>query len=206
MTPSAQPPERRPSGRWLFLAKFFRHGTVIGAVAPSSRWLARAMLDGIDWQAARCVVELGAGTGAVTAELLRRAGGRCRAVVIERDADFCDHLRSRFPGAEVAQADARNLGRLLAERGVAAVDHVLCGLALPWFTPADRHTILDGSRRLLTPEGSFRQLTYMPWIHTKVYRRYFEQVGFRFVWRNFPPGGCYVCRVPRPEGPRPRFE
>jgi phospholipid N-methyltransferase len=185
----------------LFLGKFFRHGTTIGAVTPSSRWLARAMLDGIDWRAARCVVELGAGTGAVTAELLRRAGGACRVLIVERDADFCGHLKRQFPAAEVALADARDLERLLAERQITQVDHVLCGLALPWFSPADRHTILDGSRRRLHPGGSFRQLTYMPWVHTRVYARYFGQVGFRFVWRNLPPGGCYVCRCPRPEDP-----
>jgi phospholipid N-methyltransferase len=178
------------------LTKFFRHGTVVGAVTPSSRWLARAMLRDIDLTSAGCIVELGAGTGAITAELFHRPIRCGRLILVERDADFCRRLEQRFPQAEVVQADARELETILHPRGVERVDHILCGLALPWFSPANRHRILDASRRLLTRTGSFRQLTYMPWIHTHVYRRYFEQVRFRFVCRNLPPGGCYVCRHP----------
>jgi phospholipid N-methyltransferase len=197
----ASPPAGGLGDRWLFLNKFLRHGTVIGSVTPSSRWLARAFVRDIEFAAARCVVELGAGTGPITAELLGRAGGCCRVLVIERDAEFCERLRRRFPAAEVIEADACDLARLLDERRVAAVDHILCGVALPWFTEADRHRLLDGARRRLTSAGSFRQLTYMPWLHTHVYRRYFREVSFRFVLRNVPPGGFYVCAGPLSEEP-----
>jgi phospholipid N-methyltransferase len=193
---TSPPLPQAPSEHWLFFGKFLRHGTIVGAVVPSSRWFARKILRDIDFSQARCVVELGAGTGAITAELLRRAAGRCRSLVIERDADFCAHLRRRFPAAEVIQDDAADLDRILAERGVEAVDHVLCGLPLPWFPADDRHRILDSARRHLSPHGSYRQLTYMPWVHTHWYRRYFGRVGFRFVWLNVPPGGFYLCQNP----------
>jgi phospholipid N-methyltransferase len=183
--------------RWLFLTKFFRHGTSVGAVTPSSSWFARKLLRDIDFTRPQCIVELGAGTGAITAELLDRAGPRVRCVIIELDADFCARLRQRFPGADIVQADARNLAELLDEKKIAFVDHVLCGLALPWFTRPDRHRILDTVRRRLTPDGSFRQLTYMPWLHTREYQQYFEEVRFRLVFRNLPPGGYYLCRRPR---------
>jgi phospholipid N-methyltransferase len=107
----------------------------------------------------------------------------------------------RLSAAEIVEADARDLERLLEERQIAAVDHILCGLALPWFARADRHRILDTARARLTPDGSFRQLSYMPWLHTREYRRYFEKVRFRLVFRNLPPGGFYVCTAPRAEGP-----
>ena len=180
-----------------YLTKFLRLGTVVGAVVPSSRWFARQIVEGIDFGSAGCIVELGAGTGPVTAELLHRAAPRCRTLIIERDPDFCARLRARFPSAEVIQDDAGNLERVLAERAIPRVDHVVCGLALPWLTPQDRHTLLDTIRRRLAPQGTFRQLTYMPWIHAPVYRRYFQQVGFRLVMRNIPPGGFYLCREPR---------
>jgi hypothetical protein len=34
----------------------------------------------------------------------------------------------------------------------------------------------------------------MPLIYYKLYARYFEDVRFRFVPLNLPPGGVYVCR------------
>jgi phospholipid N-methyltransferase len=155
------------------------------------------MLDGIDWPATRCVVELGAGTGAITAELLRRAPAGCRCLIVERDPDFCRLLAAHFPAAEVIEADACDLDRLLADRHVEAVDHILCDLALPWFTPRNRHRVLDASRRRLAGHGTFRQMTYMPWLHYATYHRYFAEVGFRWVFWNVPPGGYYLCRAPR---------
>ena len=196
---TAPEPKQRGPDWWLFLTKFFRHGTTIGAVAPSSPWLARRFVENIDFTRTQCVVELGAGTGSITAELLHQAGDRCRAIIVERDPDFCACLRRRFPTADIAEADARDLEQILDARQIQRVDHVLCGLALPWFARPDRHRILDTVRQRLTPEGSFRQLTYMPWLHTREYRRYFEKVGFRFVFRNLPPGGFYVCTHPRSE-------
>src|SRR5262245_45218701 len=146
MTSSATPPQERQKPQWwLFLTKFFRQGTAVGAVTPSSPWLARKLVRDIDFTRARCVVELGAGTGPITAELLRRAGS-CRAIIVERDPDFCACLRQRFPTAEIVEADACDLAGILDERKVDTVDHILCGLALPWFARADRHRILDTSR------------------------------------------------------------
>src|SRR5579859_4690591 len=107
--------------RWLFLSKFFRYGTSIGAVTPTSSWFARKLLGDLDLTRPQCVVELGAGTGPITAELLRRAGPQCRCVIVELDPDFCARLRERFPAAEIVHADARDLARLLDERQIAAV-------------------------------------------------------------------------------------
>jgi phospholipid N-methyltransferase len=178
----------------LFFGKFLRHGRDIASFVPSSRFLARGVVEGVDFAAARCVVELGAGTGPITAELVRRAPSGCRLLVIERDPDFCARLRERFPGVDVAEADAVDLDRLLAERGLDAVDHFFCGLPLPSFAPRDRDRVLDVVSRRMVPGGTFRQLTHMPWVYLRLYRRYFRDVRFRLVFRNLPPAGYYICR------------
>ena len=188
---------RRAADGWLLFTKFLQQGPMVGSVVPSSRWMARQMVRGIDFDKGGCVVELGAGTGPITAELLRRADGRWHTLIVERDPHLYARLRERFPQADIAQADARNLEDLLAERRIDRVRHILCSLSLPWFTPPDRHQILDAARRRLTPDGTFRQLTYIPWAHLSMYRRYFHQVGFHFVFRNLPPGGVYMCREPK---------
>jgi phospholipid N-methyltransferase len=181
----------------LFFKKFLKHGTDIAAFVPSSRWMAKGVVKGIDFTHSPCVVELGAGTGPITAELLRQSGGRGRALVVERDPDFCRRLKQRFPNADIAEADACDLDRLLDERGLRTVDHILCGLPLPSFSATDRDRVLDIVRRRLSPEGSFRQLTHMPWVYYPLYRRYFTHVDFNMVFRNLPPAGFYVCQGPR---------
>jgi phospholipid N-methyltransferase len=182
---------------WLFFTKFLKHGTRIAAFVPSSRWMAQGVVGGIDFSKAKCIVELGAGTGPITSALLSRTRGSCRVVIVERDPDFCKRLRERFPDADVAEADAVNLDRLLAERQISTIDHVFCGLPLPSFTPMDRAHVLDIISRHLSPTGTFRQLTHMPWVYYPLYRRYFARVDFHMVFRNLPPAGFYVCRGPR---------
>ncbi len=179
---------------WLMTKKFVRHGTSIASFAPSQRFLSRKIIAGIDYDKAKCIVELGAGTGPVTAQLLARAKPHTRVIVVELDPDFCVRLRRKFPNADIVEGDAAKLEQLLSTRGIASVDHVVSGLPLPSFPAPLRDSILASSAKVLTAEGTFRQLTNMPYIYWKFYKRYFAEVKFKFVPLNLPPAGVYVCR------------
>src|SRR5919112_1363793 len=111
------------------LRKFVSHGTAIASFSPSSRFLARSMIRGIDWVRAKCVVELGAGTGPITKELVRAARPGTRLVIVERDPCRLDEI--------------------LAARGIANADHVISGLPLPSFPPALRDSIIRMSAKVL---------------------------------------------------------
>ena len=181
---------------WLMVRKFFQHGTTIASFAPSSRFLARKILKGIDYEAARCIVELGAGTGPITKELVGRVRPHTRLVIVERDPDFCKRLRTRFayaPNAEIIEGDAAHIDQLLADRGITQVDHIVSGLPLPSFPAEVREAILASSARALGEHGTFRQLTYMPLVYWQFYRGYFADVQFQLVPLNIPPAGVYVC-------------
>jgi phospholipid N-methyltransferase len=194
-----KPPSRTPKGPdwWLMMKAFLTQGKRIASFAPSSRFMARKILDGIDWNKTRTIVELGAGTGPITAAMVKAARPDTKLVVIELDPTLCGRLRDRFrdtPNVDVVLGDATKFGELLAERGIPKVDHVLSGLPLPSFPAQARDAILEMSARTIADGGTFRQLTVMPLIYYKLYRRYFEDVRFRFVPFNLPPGGVYVCR------------
>lgn len=196
--PPDHAPPRGPDW-WLLLRAFVRKGRSVAAFTPSSRFLARQMVEGIDFAAARCVVELGAGTGPVTAHLAARCGPATRLVVVELDPLLCGRLKDRFPYLDVIQGDAADLDRFLADRGITRVDHVCSGLPLPSFSAESRDRVLAAAARALAPGGTFRQLTVMPLVYRRLYRRYFDEVRFRFVPANLPPGGVYVCRGYRPQ-------
>lgn len=181
----------------LMLGKFFRHGSTIASFVPSSRFLSKALLRGIDWDKAQCIVELGAGTGPVTTQMVRRAKPHTKLIVIEQDADFCRRLREKFhahSNLEVVEGDACKLDQILAERGITSCDHVLCGLPTPSIPASARETIMAAAQKVLTSDGVFRQLTNMPWIFWRFYKNYFENVRFKLVPLNFPPAGVYYCR------------
>ncbi|CAN5450202.1 rRNA adenine N-6-methyltransferase family protein [soil metagenome] len=204
MTPSPAPKQapttaRTPASQkgadwWLVFRKFLKHGTSIATFVPSSKFLARSMMKGIDFEKAGCIVELGAGTGPITVELLKRVKPHTKLLIVELDADFCVRLREKFPNADIIEGDAAHLDDLLAKRGIKEVDHVISGLPLPSFSTELRNSIIASSMKVLSPTGSFRQLTNMPYVYWKLYKKYFTDVRFKLVPLNFPPAGVYVCK------------
>jgi phosphatidylethanolamine/phosphatidyl-N-methylethanolamine N-methyltransferase len=181
----------------LFLGKFFKHGTAIASLAPSSPWLSRTTVRNVDWARARVLVELGAGTGPITRVLAEKAHPDCKVVVLERDADFARLLKERFrdlANFDVIEGDVRGLATILADRGIARADYVISGLPVPSFPKDLQRDLFRVVRRVLAPEGSFNQITELPWVYWRFYRTFFEDVRFAFEPRNFPPAGAYFCR------------
>jgi SAM-dependent methyltransferase len=75
-----------------------------------SRLLSAPFADFTGVQPGWRVLDVGAGTGALTAELVRRTGsGTADVVAVDPSAAFVDALRQRFPGLEVLQAPAESL-------------------------------------------------------------------------------------------------
>ncbi|VTT97057.1 sam-dependent methyltransferase : Ribosomal RNA adenine methylase transferase OS=Isosphaera pallida (strain ATCC 43644 / DSM 9630 / IS1B) GN=Isop_2139 PE=4 SV=1: RrnaAD [Gemmataceae bacterium] len=203
--PPEHPGVRGPDW-WLMMKAFLTQGRKIASCAPSSGSMARKMIDGIDWDRAKCIVELGAGTGPITAQLVQRLRPHTQALVIELDPMLCARLKARFsgvPNLHVVQGDATKFDQYLAERNLPQVDHVLSGLPLPSFPEQLRNAVLETSARALGPTGTFRQLTVMPLVYYKLYARYFDNVKFQFVPWNLPPGGVYLCRGFRPDSVTP---
>jgi phospholipid N-methyltransferase len=185
------------SDHTLFLGKFFRHGTAIASLAPSSPWLSRTTVRNIAWERARVILELGAGTGPITRVLAEKAQPECKLVILERDPDFARLLRQRFhdrPNCDVVEGDVRDLPAILADRGIAQADHVVSGLPVPSFPRELQLDLFRSVKQFLAPNGTYNQITELPWVYWRFYRRFFDDVRFAFEPRNFPPGGAYFCR------------
>lgn len=150
-------PERDPH-RGVFFRSWLRDPFRIGAVAPSSRWLAKLMAT--DVRAGACVVELGAGTGTLTTALIDSGVREQDLFLVDQAPDFAGVLRARFPQANVVQADAATLTRHLGGlRG--RVDYVISGLPILWFSRETKAAILSEAFELLKPNGRFQQFTYL---------------------------------------------
>ena len=100
----------------LFFGKFFKHGTRIASIWPSSKSLAKATIKEVDWDKAQVIVELGAGTGPITDQIIKRLKPHTTFIAIEFDADFARILRKRFTGhknVEIVHGDVRQLDTIL---------------------------------------------------------------------------------------------
>lgn len=155
------------------------------------------VLENVDFDRPGTIIELGAGTGPVTEQIVDQLRPHHRFVAVENDPDFCEVLRRRFPDVSLLQADATQLEEPLARMGIQKVDYVLSGLPTPALPRRSLLKLMHWLHSVLSPDGVFVQITVAPVMYRGFYRRLFDEVDYRMVWLNLPPGGVYRCSRPR---------
>jgi phospholipid N-methyltransferase len=152
--------------RWqdhkLFLRHFRKNPRTVGAIAPSSRRLACAMLDGLSLEPGRHVrvVELGPGTGAVTAEIARRLPGDAVCLAIDVDPVFSARVAAKWPRIESICDGAERLVEIARTRGILPVDHIISGLPFASLPSAAARAIADAIVASLGVGGTFTTFQY----------------------------------------------
>jgi phospholipid N-methyltransferase len=181
--------------------RFAHRPWTIGAIAPSSTRLARTVLDHCDLDSARTVVELGAGSGAITDLILQRLKPGTVFIALEIDPLQAEFLRKRFPGLVVCCESAENLGACLARHGRSAADCIISGL--PWgnMSHGMQDRIMGEVLASLEPDGRFCGFAYLhaSWFPSS--RAFRQQLADQFsrvrmspvIWRNLPPAFAYSC-------------
>ena len=179
----------------LFLGRFLKNPRQVGAVAPSSRTLAREMVRHVPMTANNRIVELGPGTGVLTREVIAQlpAGGEFLAIDI--DPQFCAELRQRWATLDVECGSAADLAAIIAARGWPGVDHVLSGLPFASLPAVLSRAILAAVEATLAPGGTFTTFQYIHAFPTPPARAFRQDMTARFgemsarraVFRNAPP-------------------
>lgn len=156
---------------WHFVRRYIRDPRTVGSVIPSSRALSLALCEPF-----RCspkpvtVLEIGAGTGAVTHHIGKLMGPDDHLDICEIQPAFADILerevlsRSHFSSA-MSRGQVRLLRQPIQELTQEnRYDFVISGLPFTVFTLKDVEEIFEIIRRSLKPGGVFS---------------YFEYLGFR---------------------------
>src|SRR4051794_2589145 len=184
--------------RRRFLRSFLATPARVGAVLPTSQRTVRATLDMAPVAQARCVVELGAGTGPYTQEIVRRLGPEARLLAFELDPALARQLDADVddPRVQVIGDSAANLEAYLDGRRPEVIVSALPFTSLPGTV---RREILQVAQRALADDGVMLVLQYSPFIRTELEQR-FRSVRRRLSLFNVPPAVLFACRTP--EGAR----
>ena len=179
--------------RLRFLRAFAANPRQVGAILPTSRLAVRDMLDMGDVRGASLVVELGAGTGSQTGEILARMGPDARLVALEIDPRLAKLLDERFddPRLQVVCDSAENLPDHLGEE---RADVLVCALPFTSLEPGLRRRILESLPGALAPSGVALVIQYSPLIQSEL-RRLFASVRRRISPLNVPPAFLFACRL-----------
>ena len=176
-----------------FIGRLITQPKTVGAIAPSSRALGRAMAAQIDPEVQGPVLELGPGTGVATAALIERGIAPERIVAVEYNQDFAALIASRYRGVHVISGDAFDLGKTFGSRFSAPFIGAVSGVPLLNFNVAQRQTFLNGVLARLKPGAPYVQFSYG--VHCPVAPPAGVSVTqAAYIFFNLPPARVWVYR------------
>lgn len=181
--------------RKAFFKEFLRSSKNIGSIHPSSKALAKRMISHIDWDNAKCIVELGAGDGPITRQIVKKLKPGTELLVFELNDKFCEEfLNFSQPNVHVINDSAEKIGEYLQKFGLEKADYIISALPLTNFSKDLKESIIDESVRSLRPGGMYMQFQYMTTVK-KLLKSKFSRVKISFVPANIPPAFVYSCWV-----------
>lgn len=177
-----------------FLRESIRNLRSMGSVAPSSRFLCRAVANNIDPQKAQVVIELGPGDGVITRYILERLRPDARLIIFEINPVFIEKIRANFkdPRMTIIHDTAENMGQHFQELGIVEVDYFVSGIPFVMLPESLVDQITGACKRWLKEGGKFVQFHYSPLL-LKRYRSVFGNLHVEVVALNFPPAIVISC-------------
>ncbi|MBL9075963.1 MAG: phospholipid methyltransferase [Planctomycetes bacterium] len=184
-----------------FFGSFLRNPGSVGAVLPSSRYLARALVGRLELKPGELIVEYGPGTGPVTDVIRTSLPPGARYLGIELDPRFHELLTQRYPGLEFHLGSAADIEGVLRQRGLPRPVRIISGLPFASLPAAVQDGIAAGIVHCLRGGGGdFRTFQYVHAYGLRAARRFRALMAERFggferlgpVVRNVPP--AFVLR------------
>ncbi|HDR7636786.1 TPA: SAM-dependent methyltransferase, partial [Bacillus mycoides] len=79
-----------------FLSQCITNPRNVGAVLPSSKFLAEKMMENINFENAKYIIEYGPGTGVFTEKLLKKRNSNTTLMLVENNREFYLMLKEKF--------------------------------------------------------------------------------------------------------------
>ena len=178
-----------------FIKQYIKKPRIVGAILPSSPYLADKMIEDINFEQCSCIVEYGAGTGVFTENLIKNKKQDTVVIIIECNNKFYDLLRKRYMNLEnvyIINDSAENIDAYLEKFNIHFVDYVISGLPFASLPKDVSKNILNKTQRILSKEGKF--ITFQYTLFKKNFiREYFNKISIKFELKNVPPAFVLKC-------------
>ena len=176
-----------------FYKAFFKNPRAIGSVTPSSPWLSRGVASMVP-NSEGYILEIGAGTGAITKALLQRGIAHHRLIIVESSQILVEALKSKFPLIKILHGDAKDLSALLGDLSK-NIDAIVSSLPLLILPEKTKNKIISEIEKILKPRNYYIQYThsFVPSIFESKVR--FKKVKSKNIWLNFPPARIDAFKI-----------
>ena len=178
-----------------FLRATLKNPLGVGAIAPSSKALAKLMVEGISPSKESLVLELGVGTGAVTEAISEILPDPESYLGIEIDKRLAGLVQEKYPDLKILNADACSCTEVLKKMELGKVRYILSGIpfvSLPKDVCEKIFAQIDG---FMEKGCLFRTFQYVHGFYTPPAKRLRDYMTERYgpmdkskiVFKNVPP-------------------
>ena len=179
-----------------FIKQYISKPRTVGAILPSSKYLAKKMIHHINFQDAHCIVEYGPGTGVFTQEILAKRKQDTMILLFENNADFYALLQEKYhhePNLHVICDSAELVGKYLQEYEAPPIDYIVSGLPFASLPGDISRNILTEAAKHLGQGGSFITFQYTLLMKDLI-GQFFDEITLTRELRNVPPAYVLSCK------------
>lgn len=178
-----------------FLSEFFKRNSKVGSITPSSRFLAKKMLDSISFKEDTIIAEFGPGTGVFTKQIVEKMSSNSKLYVFELNSGFLQVLKNEIKTEKDVKFICDSAGKLkdyLQKDGITHVDYIVSSLPLSLFSIDNRKNIIQDAYDTIREGGKMTQFQYTEQCKN-LFVEQFKNVKVKFTPFNIPPAFVYVC-------------
>lgn len=181
--------------RLSFILQYILNPRTVGAILPSSTKLSEKMVQSINFNKAKYIVEYGPGTGVFTDELIKQRNKDTVLLIIENNNEFYNLLNNKFKGENnlfIINDSAENIEKYLKMYDIPYVDYVISGLPFASLPKNVSCMILNKTNKILRKEGKF--ITFQYTLFKKEFiSEYFKKIDVKRELINIPPAYILSC-------------
>ena len=174
--------------RIQFIIQSITHLKETGTILPCSKSVGKKISQNIQPRVGEMIIELGAGTGAITNEILKKIDPSQDLICFEINKKFCKILE-RLPDKriKVINDSAENISKYLKEKS----SIIISTLPLT-IMKKEKNNILKEVKKQLKPKGKFIQFQYSKRDY-KILKSFFNEIKVNFILFNILPGYVFTC-------------
>ena len=181
---------------YLFVKSWFDSPKRMGALFPSFARTGKMLASIIKDPHNSRVVELRAGTGQVTDQIVNAGVDLNKFATIEFDEKFCAEIQKKHSnGLRIFNIDAAAMVEKLPSEFVGNTDYIISTLPLITLGQAKAKDVIEAVFKMLKPGGVYIQITFSP-----LKPKYMKGLGLKATkicvsWINLPPTHIWrICK------------
>lgn len=178
-----------------FIKQYITKPRTVGAILPSSKYLASKMVENIDFKTANYIVEYGPGTGIFTKKIIKRRKIDTIILLFESNKKFYDLLKEKYkaePNLYIINDSAEYIEKYMLMYDIPEIDYIVSGLPFASLPHNVSSNILKQTQKHLKEDGKFITFQYTL-LKKDFITQYFDEVNIKRELRNVPPAYILCC-------------